>query len=546
MERDSGMEPENNAHVTDEPRVFIFEDGRHAASLYQFESPITPADLTYNVDQLASSGLDTLIYFAGTEGGVVLYDSEVAQTWGDNVVKWTHSVWYRAGRNLRQLIADGCDPLQLLCERCERKGVWFIAGNWVNFQGADRETDGGLGRKSDFVFDHPHFQVGEEEDPRAQYVEPRRFSFLYPEVRQERFAVFEELLSRYPTDGIELDLIDFAPLCRFDEVEQLDPVLTGWIGDLRRVADRAESEQGRRKRIYARIPAHPDAWNLLGYDVPAWVREGLVDGLICMSGQMEGAITQDLDLGAVADLVRDTQCRLLVGCSNLLGRQRHHYAPAPMIWAAAANAYSQGADGIGLANAHWGPNGWPWRSDEYHTLRLLGHPDMLATADKIYRVRSQSSVGKSSHWMPGDELHLPRTLVEGEPVRVPLRISDDVARAHALGRIESICLRVRITAIEPSLNEVRVKLNEQQLPDSILQLNDLGYRLIGTGAVGPYGCVYEYHLTPAYFPRPGPNSVEVTLLHHDPDIDISFDVWDVDCAIRYRLHRNFRREPIDY
>ena len=140
------MEPENNAHVTDEPRVFIFEDGRHAASLYQFESPITPADLTYNVDQLASSGLDTLIYFAGTEGGVVLYDSEVAQTWGDNVVKWTHSVWYRAGRNLRQLIADGCDPLQLLCERCERKGILFIAGNWVNFQGADRETDGGLGR----------------------------------------------------------------------------------------------------------------------------------------------------------------------------------------------------------------------------------------------------------------------------------------------------------------------------------------------------------------------------------------------------------------
>ena len=171
---------------------------------------------------------------------------------------------------------------------------------------------------------------------------------------------------------------------------------------------------------------------------------------------------------------------------------------------------------------------------------------MLATADKIYRARSQSSVGKSSHWMPGDVLHLPRTLVEGEAVSVPLRVSDDVARAQALGRIDSICLRVRITSIEPALNEIQIKLNGQQLPDSILELNDLGYRLIGTGSVGPYGCVYEYHLTPEFFPRTGRNSVEITLLHHDPEIAIDFDVWDVDCAIRYRLHRNFRREPLDY
>ena len=284
----------------------------------------------------------------------------------------------------------------------------------------------------------------------------------------------------------------------------------------------------------------------MGYDVPTWVRENLVDGLICLSGQMEGAMAQDLELEAAVALTRGTPCRVLVGCSNLLGRQRHHYAPAPMFWAAAANAYAQGADGFGLANAHWGPQGWPWINDEYHTLRLLGHPDLLETADKIYRARAESSVRKSSDWFPGEGLDLPRTLVEGEPVQVPLRISDDLAHWHSQGRIESVCLRIRITAIEPALNPVEVKLNGKVLPDSLRELNDLGYRLISTGSIGPYGSVYEYPLPPEYFPAPGRSVVEITLLQHDPHITLDFDVWDVDCVIRYRLHRHFRREPIDY
>ena len=45
-----------------EPRVFMFDDGRHAAGLYQFEAPLTPRDLEFNVDQLVDSGVDTLVY----------------------------------------------------------------------------------------------------------------------------------------------------------------------------------------------------------------------------------------------------------------------------------------------------------------------------------------------------------------------------------------------------------------------------------------------------------------------------------------------------
>ena len=73
-------QPESAA---DDPRVFIFDDGRHAADLYSFEPPITPAEHASIVDQLAGSGADALVYMAGVEAGAVLYDSYVAALWGD-------------------------------------------------------------------------------------------------------------------------------------------------------------------------------------------------------------------------------------------------------------------------------------------------------------------------------------------------------------------------------------------------------------------------------------------------------------------------------
>ena len=534
-------------HSLDEPRVFMFDDGRHAASLYQFEPPLEPSDFTFNVDQLADSGVDTLIYFAVLEGGVTMYDSRVAQKWGDNVVKWTHTVWYRAGRNIHQLVADGYDPLTLLCDRCHEKGIWFIPSNPVTLSGGDRAIDGGLGRKSDFVYEHPEFQVGAEEDPRASDASITRFSFLHPEVREERFQVSEELLARYETDGIELNMTDFVPFCRFDEVEELAPIMTQWIRDLREVARKAEEKQGRRKRIYVRIPAHPDAWRALGYDVPGWVSEGLVDGLICQPGLTQGPVDQDPDLSGAVALVDGTQCRVLASFQNVLGRQLKQYATPQMIWAAAANAYAQGADGFGIGDAHWTPNGWPWTHDEYQILRLLGHPDMLATTDKLYHVRSETQgVTKGVGWAPGVAPSLPQTLVEGEPVEVRLRISDELEKWGALGRVESVQLRIRMIGIEPLLNEVRIELNGQPLPDSILDIEDLNYRLISTGAVGPYGQVYKYQLPPAHHPKPGHNRVSITLVKRDPNIENPFEVYDVDCDIRYRLHRHFGREPIDY
>jgi len=543
-----------SGYRTPEPKVFFYDDGRHAAGLYQFAPPFDAADVTFNLDQVVEAGVDTLFYSAGLEGGVVQYDSRVAAKWGDNVRVWTHPIFYRAARNLRQLIADGLDPMKVLSQRAHEKGIWFLPTVSVGTLGNERETSLGLGRHSDFTYDNPQFQVGPDDDPRARkparFLGPKRLSFLHREVRDERFRICEELLTRYETDGIELDLSidnDFGPLCKFAEVGRLAPLLTQWIADLRAVAGKAAKAQGRKKRIYVRIPAGPaESWDVVGFQVPQWASRKLVDGLMCVTTH-RAMLDQDVDIAAALNAVKGTGCRVLAGFEANLARQLEGSATAPMTWAAAANAYHRGADGFGLCEGMWAPNGWPWRDEDYATLRLLGHPDLLATADKTYRARSMN---RGATFSPG-LFHtagpvLPHPLRQGESVDIPLRVADDLPRWQALGRISGVRLRLRFTNLEPSLNDVRVALNGQTLPDSLARKIDLHFHVVEAGPVNPYGYIYEFPLTPEMYPRQGDNRIQVTLVKRDPNLNAPFEVYDADCSIDYRVHRHFERKPLEY
>jgi hypothetical protein len=157
----------------------------------QFEPPLDRADVTVIVDQLIGSGADALLFSAGVEGGTVIYDSRVAQKFGDNVTRWTHPVHYRDARHVRQMIADGHDRIRLLCDRCHEHGTWFFPSLQVDI--GTYISERGHGRTSDFVFDNPRLKVGKDEDPRAKDLPPTRLSFLHPEVRRERFMIVEEL-----------------------------------------------------------------------------------------------------------------------------------------------------------------------------------------------------------------------------------------------------------------------------------------------------------------------------------------------------------------
>ncbi len=542
---------QTRTQLPDSPRVFLFNDGRHAGGLDCFEPPITSRGHVFLADQLAGSGVDALVYFAGVGEGTVLYPSQVADLWGATVHRWGHYVWARTGKVLRQLIEDGHDPLRLLCDQCHRNGILMIASAWVSLHSASRETHENLGRWSAFALDNPQFQVGEDPDPRAAGVMKTRFSFLHAEVREERFRIFAELLSNYETDGIELNLTSAMPYCRFSEVDRLAPLFTQWLRDLRRVADQARNLQKRPKHIYARIPAHPGAWRMVGYDVGTWVSEKLVDGLFCESSYTEEeGVDQDVDLAPVVALTRGAKCRVFYAFHSHLYRQFARSATPAMIWAAAANAYAQGVDGFAIADHVWTPNGWPWTPQEYDTLRLLGHPELLSTAKKHYLVRSDVREEASVGWLPGRFTQLPKELAPGESLQVSFRVADDLDHWHGLGRVKSLVLRVRFGDIIPNYDRVEIQFNGQLLPESILEKVDMTYRLVDqrstAHSITPYGYAYDYHLSPAHYPKRGCNFVTVKLLERDPNIAGNLSVERVDCRIEYRHHRHFEPRPIEY
>ena len=470
--------------------------------------------------------------------------------------------FYRAARNLHQLIADGHDPLKLLCDRCHETGLWFLPTLPVSIIGGPRAQDNGYGRKSDFAYDNPQYYVGDDNHPSAKQLGrmfgPERLSFLHAEVRRERFELFEELLTRYETDGVEVDLSldnEFGPHCRFDEVPQLALVLTEWLRDLRAVADRAQQSQGRRKRIYARVPAGGDeGWKMVGFEIPAWVSEGLVDGFVSITTAKKETpqnrrifLDQHLDLRPTVELTRGAGCRVLMGLRGTLGRQLASSATPPMIWAAAALAYEQGADGFGLCDGMWAPNGWPWTNEDYATLRLLGHPDLLATADKHYIARSlaRGSDGTEGLFRVAGPI-LPQALEEQRPLTIPLNVTDELERRAEEGRVEAVRLSVRLTNMELPLDQVEVRLNGTLLPDEMLEPSDLHFRAFENIIVGPYGYVMEYQLPRDRYPVRGDNSVQVTLVHRDPKINLPVELYDVDLSIKYRAHRHFQDQPIRY
>ena len=533
------------------PRVFLFNDGRHAGGLDSFEPPITSRDHVFIADQLAHSGVDALVLFAGVGEGTVLYPSQVADLWGATVNRWNHYVWARTATVLKQLIDDGHDPLKLLCDGCHRNGILLIASAWVSLHGASRETHENLGRWSAFALDNPQFQVGEDPDPRAAGVMKTRFSLLHAEVREERFRLLAELLSNYETDGIELNLTSAMPYCRFSEVDRLAPLLTQWLRDLRRVADQARNLQKRPKKIYVRIPAHPDAWSMVGYEVGVWISEKLVDGLFCESSYTEEeGVDQDVDLAPVVALAHGTECRVFYAFHSNLYRQFARSATPAMIWAAAANAYDQGVDGFAIADHVWTPHGWPWTPREYETLRLLGHPEVLSHANKHYLIRSDIRDEASVGWLPGRSTQLPRELAPGDSIEMSFRVADDLVRWHELGRVRSVVLRVRFRDIIPNYDRVEIEFNGQRLAESILEKVDMTYRLVdqrsSTHSITPYGYAYDYRPGPAHYPKRGRNFLTVKLLKRDPNIAGNLSIERVDCRIEYRHHRHFEPRPIEY
>ena len=513
------------------PRMMFYNDGRHPL-IYLHEPPMQREEYEAAVDQLIGTPIDALMFCMG-DGRTVLHDTKVGELWGHNVERWHHLIFNRAHRNARHLIEEGNDPLRIVCDRAHAKGMLFYATLLVQSRTGDRAADV---RGSDFRFDHRHLDIGAAGDVDPSFPGFGCIDFKHQEIRDERLALIEETLERYPVDGFELQLNQTPYYFHPNEVEQGREIMTDWIA---RVHSAVKSS-GQERELVVRVPASIEGCLSVGLDVREWIRRGIVDVVVGNTFAGPELIDPMADFRPLVEAAKGSDCRIHAAIHSLVDSDRLAHAPTEMARATASNYWAQGVDGLYLAYWH---GLWPFPASFYEKLRELSDPEVMAPKDKHYHVLTQSGRFPEPTAEPGVTRQLPVDLEEGQPAQIQLFIADDLPRWDRVGRVHEVLLRMRV-ANATELDRYSFKLNGKELPDRLLRVIDALY-----GKGGPRyrtrGYWFVFRLDSEHWPKRGVNTLEATLVERDPDVTPKVYLRDVELEIKYLMGKRYHRGFVD-
>ena len=284
-------------------RRFIYNsDGTNM--FYQQVPPMTAADVHRYVDEVADKGVTTFFYSPNV-GMLANYPSQHPGMVGAGVSKEKerriHEVAIekesteRAIVNLRTLLAAGHDPVGLIIERAQEKGLEAFISYRLNEVHDVQNPDTSL-IVSPFWRQHPQWRVGKHGDevtplfkeiiggrpdygvhPMVASWFPGALNFAIPAVRAERLAELRECCERYPINGLDLDFQRFPIYFPQDEGRKHVETMTAWIRQVRAMTRELGQKRGRPLLLSARILARPRQCLAIGLDPVSWANEGLLD-----------------------------------------------------------------------------------------------------------------------------------------------------------------------------------------------------------------------------------------------------------------------------
>jgi hypothetical protein len=290
-------------------------------------------------------------------------------------------------------------------------------------------------------------------------------NYAVPEVRAHRLAIMEELLRRYPFAGLEMDFlrsppyfppnlpavekapqahggsagkdaarwtepdptkVDFAR----DSAEAYQPVMTEFVGEVRRMVDRVSHEKGRRIELCVRVPSSLAGCRRLGLDVTEWHRRGYLD-FITVGKFLQ--LVQALPIAeyqrALPGLPVCASIDYVLGGPLIAGYFYPRDGTAEIYRGAAAALYAQGADGLTLFNMFAAqangsdPSGRNWNHEEpLEVLREIGDPATLEDKAKLYLVDAAFTLFDRPLF--DARAQLPLAAASGAPVRVALAVGE--------------------------------------------------------------------------------------------------------------------------
>lgn len=522
----SGVWQGKKTATTKKPRIMYFNDSRHPLA-YMHEPPMGKEVWESCVDELVGTPVEALMLGLG-DGRTVFHDTRVGEVWGSNIKNWTHATFRRVHQNVTSMIEKGMDPLRVVAERAQAKGIAFYPTLLLNQgqRGKGREDDV---RSSDFRWQNRHLEIGAGGKLALDYPGATNLDFKRTEVRNERFSLIKEVVTKYPINGLELQLNYISPAPLFfhpDEMEEGRPIMTAWI---RKVYE-ALKNSGDDRQLTLRIPASLDTCYSIGLDVREWVRQGIVDVLV---GETYWTRVDSMaDFQPLLELTKESNCRVFGALNMVMRNDRLLSATIEIVRAAACNYWQQGVDGLYLSQ-WFGGNGWPARSCFYEQLREVAHPDIMAPRDKFYHLTGHYEPRPSEPLAP-----LPKELLLNKPVQIEFTIADDLFYWDKSGRVREVLLRFRTTTTE--LHQIEFSLNGKSLGNPNRKINEL-YRMYAPVGRKGSGYWHIYKLEREYWPKKGKNLVDVKLTRPDSAVSkLSQVVSDVELELKYTLSRNFR------
>lgn len=309
----------------------------------------------------------TFVFLAATPD-VCTYQTNAGEVYGARFGEEFQGGW---APGIRGLKAEGTDALELVTEHMKAKGLEVLAAVRMS-DTHHKSLDPGNPFCPQFAIDHPEYVI-KQPDGRTNET---ALDYSHPEVRAHRLAIMQEIVEEYEVDGLELNFIRWAKHFPRDKGRQNAPVLTEYLGEIRRTMDRAAKKRGvKRLTLGVVVPESVEACWLAGVDVKTWARSGWVDYIVLSTWNNTDP---QLPVGEFTRFTKPAGVQTLVAMGNMIGsvyagppkvrgrgiamsaKHADNYQgmllTEPEARGAAANYYGWGADGISFWNVgiHFG------------------------------------------------------------------------------------------------------------------------------------------------------------------------------------------------
>ena len=464
------------------------------------------------------------------------WPSDTMEMVGDSVNRVYNSVRaMRHAENIRAMFERGENPYAAMIERGRKIGVDVYASIRMNDnhfyailpEDMAQTTKLGL---TQLRKDHPEWCLSADQVPEQRGI--GSWNFAIPEVREHRLQHISEVCRVTDWAGLELDWQRHAFHLPTDDAYRLRYTLTDLQRAVRQMTDEIAQQRGRPYYLAVRVAATMEACRRIGYDLEAWVSEGLCDIIIPAgnSGTDPGA-----EIEKFKSLTEGTAIQIYGGLDSL-GRQSAYRLISRTNWEdawvrATANGYwEQGTDGIYVFN--WHANNRTKRNQ----LTTIGSPQTLKRTNKVYTaihrgppVTEIPNPGAVNDRIYGETaVCLFQGLTVGGPT-FHVSVHDEVLEEAETGNLAKVELQIELEHFSTA-DEVEVMLDGKRLPPP--SIRDAAAEDLTNPSDASENSWLVWQLQPDQADL-GRHEIEVSLMKRDASISTPLVVGHVEIYVTY-------------